>query len=112
MPSASFHVYFHSQRPQPHEVVNDFAGSWAVVKQSRLKHHLFGVEAESFIGAGIVVVAANRIVMLPRQTHLKIVARHAFVDHVRPRILGRGQPEIAQVLCRSAYPADTVVVQP
>ena len=55
-----FHVHFHSQRAEAHEVVNDLASVRAVVEQAGLQHHFFGVKANPFIRAGIIVMPPNR----------------------------------------------------
>src|SRR4051794_32781565 len=48
---SKFHVYFDAQSPKPHEVVDNFAASRAVVKESGLEHHLFCVETNAFVCA-------------------------------------------------------------
>ena len=63
-----FDVYLNTQRrAQPHEVVNDFSGTWAVVEQSGLQHHFFRVETDAFVGSRIVVLTTNRIRMSARE---------------------------------------------
>ena len=60
-----FHVHFHAQRSQSHEIVNDLARVWTVIEQPRLQHHFFSVKADPFIGAGIVVLTPDRIFVFP-----------------------------------------------
>ena len=106
------HVYFHAQSPQAHEVVHDLAEPGTVVEETELQHHLFGIEADAFIRAGIVVTAPNLVFMRPRQRHLKVMSGHALVHNQRPRIFGNRQREVIKIRRRLFYIADAVFIKP
>ena len=84
---SEFDVDFDSQRAQAHEVVDDLAAARAVIEEARLLHHFFGIEADSFIRTGIVVVAANGVWMGPGKRELEVVAGHAFMNDACARSL-------------------------
>ena len=83
------HVHLHPQRPKAHEAVNGFSRVRIVVEQTGLQHHLFGIEAQSFVGAGVVVVATDRVWAVPTETELEVVSWHALMNQDRPRIVRR-----------------------
>ena len=91
------HVNLNPQRPQTHEAVDGLAGMRIVVKIPSLQHHLFGIEAEAFISAGVVVVATDRIGVVPAETELEVVSRHALVHEDGSRIVCLGKLKEAQV---------------
>ena len=91
------HVHFHAERAQTHEIVNDLASVRAVVEQTSLQHHFFGVKADAFVRAGVVVMTADRVFVFPGKTKLKIMAGNSFVHGERPRILRRRAPEVTEI---------------
>src|SRR6266550_4464117 len=46
-----FHVHFHAQRAETHEIVNDLARVRAVIEQSSLQHHFLSIKADPFVRA-------------------------------------------------------------
>ena len=80
-------------------------------KKPGLQHHLFGVETEAFIGAGVVVVAADRIRVVPAQAKLEIVSRHALMDQDGPRIVCLGKFKEAQVRSRHVNVAGSILIE-
>ena len=63
------------------------------------------------LGARVVVVPADRILVGPRQRQLQVVAGHALVHDDRPRIAGRREIEVGQRRRRHADVADAVLLQ-
>ncbi len=98
-----FHVHFHPQRAQAHEIVNDLARVRAVVEQPGLQHHFLGVKTDSFVRAGVVVMTADRVLVFPRKTQLKIMAGNSFVNGDRSRILRGRTQKIAGVSRRFGH---------
>ncbi len=111
LPSARFDVDFNPQRAQPHEIVNDLAGVRTVIEQARLQHHLLGIKPEAFVRAGIIIMPANRVLVFPGKTKLKIMARDSFVDADWPGIHRSCPPEIAEFVRRFGHVADAILVQ-
>src|SRR5581483_6718783 len=72
-----FHVNFDSKGAKAHEIPDEFTGTRAVIEQACVQHHLFRVESDAFVGAGVVVVATNGIRMGPRKRELKVMPRDA-----------------------------------
>src|SRR5262249_19071703 len=105
-----FHVYFHTQRAESHEIVNDLPGVRAVIEQAGLQHHFFGVKADAFIGTGIVVVTSNRILVFPREAKLKIMAGNSFVDGDGPWIHRRRAPKVTKFFRWLRHVSDAVFV--
>jgi hypothetical protein len=45
-----FHIHFHPERAQAHEIVNDLACVCGLSsKRPGLQHHLFGVKSDPFV---------------------------------------------------------------
>src|SRR5436309_4748347 len=106
------HVDFHAQRSQPHEVPDDFARARAVVEQAGVQHHLFCIKADALVGAGIVVVTANRVGMTPGERKLKVVSGHALMHNFTARVFGRGQRKVAERRTWRVDVACAVLIQP
>ncbi|ASR52163.1 hypothetical protein B5J99_12415 [Blastomonas fulva] len=84
-----------AQRAQPGEIVDHLARLWRIGPQPGLQHHLFGIEARALVGAAVVIMAAQRIGVLPAQSQLEEVPRNAFMHDDRPRIARDRKVEIA-----------------
>ena len=104
------HVHFHAERAQAHEVVDDLAGVRAVVEQSGLQHHLLGVKADAFVGARIVVMAPDRILVFPGKTKLEVMPGNSFVHGQRPRILRGGAQKVTEVRRRRVDVANAILL--
>lgn len=75
--------------------VDDFAGVRAVVVETGLQHHFFGIEADALVGARVIVVAADRIGVAPRSAELSVVADGALMDDGDARVFCVSRPEVA-----------------
>src|ERR1700733_6323930 len=82
-----------------------------VVEIPGLQHHLFGVEAEAFVGAGVVVVATDGIGVVPAETELEVVPRYSLVNENRPRIVRLGKLKESQVRPRHMNVAGSVLIE-
>src|SRR4051794_19383675 len=56
-------------------------------------------------------MTADRVLVFPRETKLKIMAGNSFVDGDRPRVHCCCAPEVAKLFRRLRYVTDTVLVQ-
>ena len=92
-----FHIHFHAQRAQPHEIVNDLARMRAVIEQTGLQHHFLGIKADPFIRAGVVVMPPDRVLVFPGKTKLKIMPGNSFVNSDRPRVFCCRAPEVTEL---------------
>ena len=92
-----FHIHFHAQNPQAHEVIHNLAQLWTIIEETKLQHHLFGIKADTFIRAGVIVVSANRILMRPRKRELEIMPRHALMHDEWPWILGDRKRKVIEI---------------
>ena len=94
-----------------HEAVDDFLGAGCCVEEAGLEHHLFGVEADAFVGFGVVVVAADGVRMVPAPGELEVVSGDAFVDDDRARIVRGGEGEEAEVGAGRVFVAGAVLIE-
>jgi hypothetical protein len=92
-----FDVHFHAQRAEAHEIVNDLACVRAIIEQTGLQHHFFGVKADPFVRARIVVMPPDRVVVFPGKAKLKIVPGNSLVHSNRTGILRSRTPEVTEV---------------
>src|SRR5439155_19087197 len=92
-----FHIYFHPERAQPHEIVNNLARVRAVIEQTILQHHFLGVKTNPFVGPRVIIMPPNWVFVLPGKAKLEIMSWNSFVDNDRPRILCSGAPEVTKV---------------
>ena len=81
-----------------------------VVEQAGGQHQLLVVEGDALVGAGVVVVPAQRAGVSPGQRELLVV--DALVDDPGPRVAGVGGVEVGQVRAGLRHVGDAVLGQP
>ena len=59
--------------------------------------NFLGVKANPLVRGGSIIIAANRVLMFPGKTKLKIMARDSFMNADRSRVLRGGPPKIAEL---------------
>ena len=104
------HVHGHPQRAQPHEVHHGGPGVRGVVEQARGQHQLLVVEGDALVGAGVVVVPADRAGVAPGQGQLLVV--DALVDDPGARVASVGGVEVGQVRAGLGDVGDAVLGEP
>ena len=105
-----FHVHFHAQRAQSHEIVNDLARVRTVIEQTGLQHHFFSVKADPFVRTRVVVMPPDRVLVFPRETKLKVMTGNSFVNGDRPRIHRGRAPEVAKFFRRLRNVTDAILI--
>ena len=75
------------------------------------EHHFFGVKTDSFIHAGIVILAPDRIRIAPGQRQLEEMSRHAFVHARGARVIGICFAKIREVGGGRLDPARSILIE-
>src|ERR1700678_1212598 len=82
-----------------------------VVEKSGLQHHLFGIKSQAFVGAGVVIVTADGVCIMPTETELEIVPRNTLMNKNRSWIVRRGQIEKTQVRPRHTNVTGSILIE-